>query len=251
MPRSKHVNLEPIILSGDDLAYWVANSKLIGGISNGDEPLILKYNDMVRPPGGSLDWQFFRDLVEGNNVFSLESSERKNVVARAARSTPRQVSGIDDIIARETSINDIDFDRSQGYSRGQALTFLDYLGYKRPETMLVSLFRDFGESSPVLGHMNPSSRRKPVATRRSRPRPHPRVHSRYYRRSRNSNEVSLSSLSRDTEAERRNNSREFRSEELGRHAAAAKKFLGRTLGGPGSARGTRAAKKAQRATKRR
>jgi len=118
MPRSKNADPTPIVLNNDALAYWKRHSKLIEGLSSGDR-LVLKYGDM-QPPGGLLDWEFFHDLVEGNNVFALGSREHP-----------------------------IDFDRSKGYSREQALTFLDYIGYETPETMLISLFRDFGYEEPV------------------------------------------------------------------------------------------------------
>jgi len=225
---------DPLVLDGDNLAYWFNASGLIRTMAENEgitaenlgEPgqkLILKYEEM-RLPHGMADWQLFSDLLEGHSVFSLNSKEKHNAATVARRAA--SAASVSNILTREAIINNIDFDPSTGFTREQALAFLDYIGYKTPSTMLTGLFADFGSPDPVIGHIPAAARHRPAAD------PPGRLNHRYNNnngdRHGNNNGFEYNNNVNQNEenyAARRRGNREFQMEQLGRHGAAAARYL--------------------------
>uniref|UniRef100_A0A6C0DSK4 Uncharacterized protein n=1 Tax=viral metagenome TaxID=1070528 RepID=A0A6C0DSK4_9ZZZZ len=259
---------DPIVLEGDSLAYWYNASGLIHALAEnegitaenlGEQKLVLKYEDM-RLPNGMADWQLLSDLVEGHMIFSLNSKEKRNAATLARRAAP--ATSVHNIITREELVNNIDFEPSSGFTKAQALEFLDYLGYKTPRTMMTGLFADFGSPSPVLGHIPAAARQRPVGAAAGPPG---RLNHRYNNnngdRHGNNNDFEYNNAvnqNAENYAARRRGNREFQMEQLGRHGAAAERFLNHNNNNWSGARpgkgkrrgGTRKGKKAGRKTRR-
>jgi hypothetical protein len=259
---------DPLVLEGDNLAYWFNASGLIHALADnqgitpenlGERKLVLNYEEM-RLPNGMADWQLFSDLLEGRMVFSLGSKEKHNAATVARRSA--SAASIHNIITREELVNNIDFDPSSGFTREQALTFLDYIGYKTPRTMMTGLFADFGSPSPTLGHIPAAARHKPVGAAAGPPG---RMNHRYnnngdWHGNNNDGFEFNNDFNQNAAnyAARRQGNRAFQMEQLGKHAAAAERFLGRNNNnnwngprpGKGKRRGGKATRKSKRSTRR-
>ena len=229
------MNSEPIVLRDEQLAYWFHASGLINAIAEGEgitaenlgeegQSLTLS-PDLIRSPGGAADWRFFKDLVDGHMIFSMNARERKDPATVARRGV--RPARVNNIITREELINNIDFDRSLGYSRAQALTFLDYLMYKTPGTMLTGLFEDFGSPSPVRGAIAATARAPRLGPGAAPLPARGHLHNRYnnamngnYGNGYNEEYNNYNNNNNDHHyAAARQGNRAYREEQVGRHAA--------------------------------
>jgi hypothetical protein len=264
------MNSEPIVLRDEQLAYWFHASGLINAIAEsegitaenvGEEGQSLTITpDLIRSPGGAADWKFFKDLVDGRMVFGMNARERRDpatVARRAARAA-----SVNNILTREALINNIDFDRSLGYSREQALTFLDYLMYKTPSTMLTGLFQDFGTPSPVRAAIAATAR-APRLGPGAVPLPaRGHLHNRYNNDGNygNGNENDYYNNNNNNDhyyAAARQGNRAYREEQVGRHASHKDVARALTLGnnsghrpGKGKRWGGRKTRRGRRSTRR-
>jgi hypothetical protein len=220
---------EPIVLRDEQLAYWFHASGLINALAEtegitaenlGEEGQSLTITpDLIRSPGGARDWRFFKDLVEGRTVFAMNARERKDpatVGRRAARAA-----SVHNILTREALINNIDFDGSLCYSRELALTFMDYLMYKTPGTMLTGLFEDFGSPPPARSALSATSR-APRLGPGAVPLPvrgHTQNRYNNYVEPEHNYNNNYNNNNNNNFARARQGNREYRQEQLGRHGA--------------------------------
>jgi len=109
-------NLNEIVLSGNNLAFWLEHSGLIKTMANNqgiylkdvaNTEFVVSKDIFAHSPNKEEDWKLFVELASNSNTYSLSKG-------------------------RQELISNINYDSTNGYTPRQAAEMLDYLMFNTP-----------------------------------------------------------------------------------------------------------------------